>query len=353
MAFEIESGARRFAIGDGHRCFVIAEAGVNHNGDVALANQLVDVAAEAGADAVKFQTWKTDKLVAPTAPLAEYQSANAAGAAADQFELLRRLELSNDAFREIAAHAERRGILFLSTPDEEDSADFLEQLGVPMFKIGSAEVTNLPLLRHIGSKRRPVILSTGMATLGEVERAVDALEGAGATRLVVLHCVSAYPSDPTESNLRAMETLRCAFGYPVGFSDHTLGSEVALAAVALGASVLEKHVTLDRTLDGPDHRVSLEPGELANLVRAVRTVEAALGNTRKRPGARELETKLVVRRRVLAARDLAAGTHLQESDVVLRRAGAGAASEELPLLLGRTLSRDLKFGDPLEAKDLT
>lgn len=348
MTFEFEGAGGRFRIGEG-RCFVIAEAGVNHNGDVGLAKELVNAAALAGADAVKFQTWRTEKIVAAGAPLAEYQ---AAGPETDQFALLKKLELGDDAFLEVAAHAAEQGILFLSTPDDEDSADFLDELGVPLFKIGSGEVTNVPYLRHIGAKGKPVILSTGMATLAEVERAVEALEEARVPSLALLQCVSSYPSDPRESNLRAMATLRAAFGYPVGFSDHTMGSEVALAAVALGACILEKHLTLSVDLEGPDHRASLDPEDLRRLVSAVRIVEAALGDGRKRPTAEEAETKLVVRRRVLAERDLAAGAQLTEGDLVLRRAGAGAFAEELPVLLGRTLIRDVEAGRPITPDDV-
>jgi N,N'-diacetyllegionaminate synthase len=347
MAFEFDVGATTYRIGEG-RCFVIAEAGVNHNGDVGLAKDLVKAAASAGADAVKFQTWRTEKIVAAGAPMAAYQST---GPEEDQFALLKKLELGDDAFVEIAAYAAECGILFLSTPDDEDSADFLEELDVPLFKIGSAEVTNLPYLAHVGAKGRPVILSTGMATLAEVEHAVEALEETGVRDLALLHCVSSYPSEPRDSNLRAMATMRAAFGYPVGFSDHTLGSEVALAAVALGACVLEKHLTLNVDLEGPDHKASLEPEELARLVSAVRVVESALGDGRKRPTAAEAETKLVVRRRVLAGRHLTAGTQLAEVDLILRRAGAGAFAEELPALLGRRLVRDVAAGEPVASDD--
>lgn len=351
MGFEFTSSGRTYRIGAGAPCFVIAEAGVNHNGDVRVAKELVDAAAAVGADAVKFQTWRTDKLVSRGAPLAAYQQETAVGET-DQFALLRELELGEEAFADVAAHAAQQGILFLSTPDEEDSADFLDTLGVPLFKIGSAEVTNLPFLRHVGAKGKPVILSTGMATLGEVESAVDALEAASAPEIVLLHCVSSYPSAPAESNLRAMETLRAAFRCPVGFSDHTLGHEVALAAVALGAVVLEKHLTLSCDLEGPDHRSSLEPSAFAELVAAVRTVESALGDGRKRPTAAEEETKRVVRRRILAARALPSGTRLGEDDFALRRAGTGAEAAELPLLVGRTLVRDVVEGEPIVLADV-
>ncbi len=350
--FEIAAGSRRIGIGEPNPCFLIAEAGVNHNGEVGLAKKLVDAAADAGADAVKFQTWRTEKLVAPGAPAAAYQKRAAGDAEIGQFTLLRKLELGEEAFSDIAAHAAERGILFLSTPDEEESADFLDTLAVPLFKVGSGEVTNLRFLHHVGSKGKPVILSTGMSSLGEIERAVETLTAAGAPHLVLLHCVSSYPADPAESNLRAMSTLRAAFGHPIGFSDHTLGRDVAVAAVALGACVLEKHLTLDVEMDGPDHRASLGPEEFSELVRSVRSVEQALGDGRKRPTPSEEAMKLLVRRRVLAGRDLPSGTRLAETDLVLRRAGSGEPAEALPILLGGTLTRDVAAGEPLTRADI-
>jgi len=334
-------------IGDGRPCFVIAEAGVNHNGDVELAKRLVDAAAAAGADAVKFQTWQTDALVADGAPLAGYQRASVGGAAADQRQLLAELELSHDEFRAVERHARERGIVFLSTPDEEASADFLDGLGVPAFKIGSAEVTNLPLLRHVGAKRKPVILSTGMATLAEVRDAVGTLRKAGADELVVLQCTSSYPADPASVNLRVMATLRSELGVPVGFSDHTAGRDVAVAAVALGAVVLEKHLTLDRGMRGPDHASSLEPAELAELVSAGRTVESALGSGEKEPTVAELETREAVRRRLYAKRPLVAGATVAADDLRLLRGGEGIGSERLADVVGRRLAHDLAANEPL------
>jgi N-acetylneuraminate synthase/N,N'-diacetyllegionaminate synthase len=337
-------------IGLGAPCFVIAEIGVNHNGDVGLAHQLVDTAADAGVDAVKFQTWITDSVVAASAPLAGYQAANLGDTGLDQRRMLAQLELSRSDFEELQRHADARDVLFLSTPDEEESSDFLESLGVPMFKIGSGEVTNLPYLRHLGRKRKPVILSTGMATLDEVGRALDVLREAGTSDVVLLHCVSLYPAPPEDANLRAMQTMRDAFGVPVGFSDHTMGRDVAVAAVALGACVLEKHVTLSRDMDGPDHRASLEPGELAELVAAVRDVESALGDGDKRPVAAELETRAVVRRRIIASRALAAGTVIEADDVKLLRAAVGLEAELLDDLIGRRALRDIDTDEPITAE---
>jgi sialic acid synthase SpsE len=324
-------------LGPGEPVFVIAEAGVNHNGDVSLARRLVDAAAEAGADAVKFQTWVTELLITPQAPLAEYQARNVGGAQS-QFEMLKGLELHRGALPELKTRAETLGLLCFSTPDEEDSADFLETLDVPLFKVGSAEVTNLEFLRHVARKRRPLILSTGMSTLSEVEQAVRAIEETGNRQLVLLHCVSDYPSRPEDSNLRAMEALRAAFGYPVGFSDHTPGHVVAVAAVALGACVIEKHLTLDNALAGPDHAASLDPPAFAALVSAIRQCEAALGSGRKEPVAAEQAHRPLMRKRWVASRALAAGTRITRADLALRRASPdGLDPAQLPLLLGREL----------------
>lgn len=322
------------AVGDGQRCFVIAEAGVNHNGSVELAKRLVDAALEAGADAVKFQTWVTEKLIVADAPMAEYQKQNV-GQDSSQFEMLKQLELSYDDFREIKEYADGAGILFFSTPDEEDSADFLDELGVPLFKIGSGEVTNIPFLRHIGNKGKPIVLSTGMSTLGEVEAAVRAIEATGNRQLVLLHCVSDYPADPADCNLKAMQALKTAFQYPVGFSDHTLGIHVPIAAVAMGACVLEKHLTLDTSLPGPDQAMSLQTGGFAEMVKALNSVQKAMGTGRKTPTNPELDTKLVVQKTIVAARDLPEGKVLQTEDLMVRRASGGLPPEHLDSLIGK------------------
>ncbi len=329
------------SIGFKNSCFIIAEAGVNHNGDVMLAKQLIDAAKEVGADAVKFQTWVTEKLVAPDAKMAEYQRHNI-GQDESQFKMLKDLELSYDQFREIKTYADRQGILFFSTPDEEDSADFLEDLGVPLFKIGSGEVTNLPFLRHVALKGRPIILSTGMSTLSEVESAVRTIEEAGNRQLALLHCVSSYPAEPVDCNLRAIDTLKSAFQYPVGFSDHTLGIEIAVGAVARGACVIEKHFTLDKHLPGPDHAMSLDPGEFTEMVRAIRAVEAALGTGRKWPTPSEVKTKRVVQKAIVAARDIPIGKTLELSDLALRRTSGGLPPSYIKLLIGREVRDTIK-----------
>ncbi|MHC4617104.1 MAG: N-acetylneuraminate synthase [Planctomycetota bacterium] len=334
-------------IGPSYPCFIIAEAGVNHGGNLGVARQLVDIAVTAGADAVKFQTFQAAKLASPQAPKAEYQR-ETTNATESQYDMLRRLELSRAAHRELKSYCDERGVLFLSTPFGESSADFLHDLGVSAFKIPSGELTNLPFLAHVASKGKPMIVSTGMATLGEVETAVNTIEMAGNHDVILLHCVSNYPADPADANLRAMHTLRTAFGVPVGFSDHTLGIEVAPAAVALGADVVEKHFTLDRNLPGPDHRASLEPDELTTLVASIRTVEAALGCGRKQPVSSELVTARIVRKSLVAAQDIPAGTILTQELVAIQRPGTGLPPAMRSRLIGRCARRDIKAGELLD-----
>jgi N,N'-diacetyllegionaminate synthase len=337
------------AVGAGQPCLVIAEAGVNHNGDLDLARQLVNAAADAGADVVKFQTFAADTLVSPEAPQFPYVDAEAGS----QHEMLRRLELPHAFHDPIRDRCRDRDILFLSTPFHESDADWLDRFGVPAFKIPSGEVTNLPFVRHVADKGKPVILSTGMATLGEVERAVETFAASGNPDLMLLHCVSDYPADPADANLRAMDTMRRAFGVPVGLSDHTPGIAVALAAVALGACVVEKHLTLDRALPGPDHAASLVPAEMTALVDGVRVVESSLGTGRKRPVPAELETAACVRKSLVAVRDLAAGDEISADAVAVRRPGTGLSPDLLSQVLGRRLSRPLRSGQPLTLDDLT
>ncbi|MBI4538155.1 MAG: N-acetylneuraminate synthase [Gemmatimonadetes bacterium] len=341
----------RRPVGPGHPCFLIAEAGVNHNGDLALARELVDAAAEAGADAIKFQTFRADRVASSRAPKADYQL-KVTDADESQVEMLRRLELSPAAHRELQAHSGSRGILFLSTPFDEQSADLLEELGVPIFKIGSGELTNRPFLEHVAAKGRPIILSTGMSYLSEVDEAVRTLTTAGCTELVLLHCVSDYPADPRHCNLRAMRTLEAAFQVPVGFSDHTPGVEVALAAAALGACVIEKHLTLDRSLAGPDHRASLEPAELRALVTGVRTVERSLGDGIKRPAPSELGNRMLVRRSLTAAVDVAAGEVLEARMLRALRPASGIAPTFVDQVVGRRVRRPLAAGQLIAWTDL-
>jgi N,N'-diacetyllegionaminate synthase len=316
--------------------FVIAEAGVNHNGSLDLALQLVDAAKASGADAVKFQTFRADQLATRSAHKAPYQERTTANSES-QFEMLQRLQLDAAAHRRLIHHCRKVGIQFLSSPFDTQSADLLATMNVPLYKVPSGEITNLPFLQHLARKSRPLILSTGMSTLGEVEEAVQVLQAAGAIQLTLLHCVTEYPAPYAEVNLRAMQTLKSAFGLPVGYSDHTSGIEIAIAAVALGAEVIEKHFTLDRSLPGPDHSASLEPVELRQMVTAIRHVEAALGTGIKAPAPCELPNISVARKSVVAARTLPTGHQLATGDLEIKRPGNGLAPKLLTALIGRTL----------------
>jgi sialic acid synthase SpsE len=342
MIGEVAIGTRR--IGRGQPCLVIAEAGVNHNGRLELALELVEVAAAVGADVVKFQMFVADELVAPGTATAAYQAA--ATGDRDQNAMLRRLQLTHDEFNVLHSRAEELDILFLASPFDTVSIDFLLSLRAPAIKLGSGELTNTSLLRHAAASSLPLILSTGMADLEEVRRAVAFLDDA-ASRLVLLHCVSEYPADPADANLRAMASMAAAVGVPVGFSDHTLGTAVSVAAVALGACVLEKHLTLDRSYAGPDHAASLDPLAFAELVRDVRSVESSLGDGVKRPTAGEREVALVVRRSLVAARSLVSGRSIAAGDLVVQRPGTGLAPDQLTDVIGRTLSCDVPAGTPL------
>lgn len=318
------------------RVFIIAEAGVNHNGSLDMALQLVDAAKQSGADAVKFQSFKADQLATRSAHKAAYQE-RTTSQAESQFDMLKRLELDRAAHERILRHCEDRGIQFLSSPFDLPSIDLLAEMNLPVYKVPSGELTNEPYLRKIGAKGKPVILSTGMATLGEVEEAINTLRAAGAGQLTLLHCVTEYPAPYAEVNLRAMHTLKLAFGLPVGYSDHTPGIEVSIAAAALGAEMIEKHFTLDRSLPGPDHAASLEPGELKAMVTAIRNVEAALGTGIKAPAPCEIPNISVARKSLVAARSLPAGHKLQEQDLNIKRPGNGLAPKLMPALVGRTL----------------
>ncbi len=332
MVIAVTIGDRR--VGSGSPCFVIAEAGVNHNGSVESACRLAEIAREAGADAVKFQTFKAAKLVTLDAPKAEYQR-QTTSTGESQFEMLRALELSEAAHREILEHCRRSGILFLSSPFDEESADLLGTLGVPAFKIPSGEITNLTFLSHVARKGKPIILSTGMADLAEVEQAVATIRQAGNPNIILLQCVTNYPAAPEDVNLRAMRTMAEACHLPVGYSDHTVGNEVAFAAVALGACVVEKHFTLSRELPGPDHKASIEPDELAQLVRGIRAVESAFGTGRKEPAVSEAATAAVARRSLVAVSTIPAGAVLTEDVVAMRRPGTGLPPSMRGQVVGR------------------
>ena len=338
-------------VGDGQPCFVIAEAGVNHNGDLARAIALIDAAAEAGASAVKFQTFKAKRLVTLHAPKAAYQLRNEQ-VQESQLEMLQRLELTEDDHRKLFTHCRKRGVLFMSTPFEEQSADLLYELGVSVFKVPSGEMTNLPFLEHLARLGKPLVVSTGMCSLGEVEAAVETIERAGNDQIILLHCVSNYPADPADVNLRAMDTMRVAFGYPVGYSDHTLGISVGMASVAMGATVVEKHFTLDRNLPGPDHRASLEPGELKELIAGIRTIEIAMGTGRKSPVESERDTALVARKSLVAAEDIPVGTILTNELIAIKRPGTGLPPIMRLHLINRTTTCDIPAGSLIRLENV-
>jgi len=333
------------------KCFIIAEAGVNHNGSMDMAERLVLSAKAAGADAVKFQTFCADRLAGKSAEKAHYQKQDG-NACESQHAMLSRLSLNLEQHRELLQFGRHTGITFLSSPFDEGSADWLSTLDVPLFKIGSGEITNFPLLESVAKKGKPIILSTGMSRLGEVEAAVQTIQDAGCRELTLLHCTSSYPADPADSNLRAMRTLQRAFNLPVGYSDHTPGIEVSVAAVALGAAVIEKHLTLDKTLPGPDHRASLNPEEFKSMVDAIRTVEAALGDGVKRAVPSEFNTRDVARKSLVAAIDISEGTVLNETHIAIKRPGTGLPPGQMPMLMGRKVKRSIRADELFNWKDV-
>lgn len=326
--------------------FIIAEAGVNHNGSLELAKRLVDVAVEAGADAVKFQTFKADKLVSRRAQKAEYQKQTTA-AEETQYEMIKKLELDENAHSELIRYCREQQIMFLSTPFDHNSIDMLNDFGMPIFKIPSGEITNLPYLRHIGRLGKEVILSTGMADLGEVEDALDVLMQAGVPKekITVLHATTEYPCPIEEVNLRAMQTIRAAFGVKVGYSDHTQGIEVPIAAVVMGACVVEKHFTLDRSMEGPDHKASLEPEELQAMVRAIRQVTQALGDGIKKPSKSETKNIAVARKSIVAARPIKVGEPFSVDNITIKRPGNGISPMRWEEVLGQVARRDYQEDD--------
>lgn len=324
------------------RTLVIAEAGVNHNGDLSRAIEMVHVAARAGADMVKFQTFRATSIAAAHAPQAVYQQHNT-GIEENQQTMIGRLELAPADHVVLKQACAQAGIAFFSTGFDAESVDMLVDLGIDRIKVPSGEITNLPLLRHIAAKRLPVIVSTGMATLGEVEAAIDVLEADGLARaaLTVLHCTTEYPTPLEEVNLHAMTTMGRALGVAIGYSDHTLGTDVAIAAVALGATVIEKHFTLSRDLPGPDHRASLEPGELTAMVSGIRAVEKALqGDGVKRPTPSERRNKPVARKSIVASRPIAAGERLSAENLTTKRPGTGMSPMAWDDVIGRVAPRD-------------
>ena len=347
------------------RVFIIAEAGVNHNGSVEIAKRLIDAAVDTGADAVKFQTFKTEKVVTLTAEKAKYQFKNT-GIGDSQFEMLKPLELPFEAFEELLSYCEERKIIFMSTPFDEESVDVLDRLGLSIFKIPSGEITNKPLIQHVASKKKVIILSTGMSHLGEVEKAIgwiskilaadkqsinDMSTHQPVKPLTLLHCVSNYPARAEDVNLNAIKTMEVAFGLPVGYSDHTMGIEVAIAAVAVGARVIEKHLTLDRDMEGPDHKASLEPNELKTMVNAIRTIEKTMGDGIKRAAKSEIDTMNIARRSLVAARNIKAGEIVLANDIIIKRPGTGIPAEFKDIIIGMQLESDINVDSVIRWKD--
>ncbi len=339
-------------IGQDNPCFIIAEAGVNHNADLKMAKKMIDCAVDAGADAIKFQTFSADTLVTKTAQKAEYQK-DTTGCVESQYQMIKNLELSYDEFKILSKYAKKKGIIFLSTPFDNESVDFLNDLDIPAFKIPSGEITNFPLLAQIASKKKPVILSTGMSNLAEIEEATTFLKNNGAKDIFLLHCVTNYPADIREVNLRAMDTIRCAFKLPVGYSDHTMGITISIAAVVMGACIIEKHFTLDRNLPGPDHRASLEPDELKNLVLAIREVELGKGSGLKKSTPEEEKNKLVIRKSLVAKKDISMGEQITVDMLTVKRPGTGIEPRYYSKIIGSKAIRSISKDELIEWHDIT
>jgi N-acetylneuraminate synthase/N,N'-diacetyllegionaminate synthase len=322
------------------RTLIIAEAGVNHNGNIDLAHKLIDAAADAKADAVKFQTFRAEGVATDEAPKAEYQI-RTTGSDENQLSMIRQLELSPNHYPDLINHCAQRNIIFLSTPHDWEAIEILDKFDVPAFKIGSGDLTNIPFLKAVALKDRPIILSTGMGNLSEVEEAVNTVKSQNNSKLILLHCVTSYPAKPEDCNLNAITTLRQAFQVPVGYSDHTIGLEIPLAAVSLGATVIEKHFTLDRKLPGPDHEASLEPSKLSDMIQSIRIVETALGNGIKYPTPVEHGIKVVARKSIVAAKDIPINTIIMEDMITTKRPGNGLLPRYWSAIIGCTTKCDI------------
>ncbi len=328
--------------------FIIAEAGVNHNGSLKRAREMVIKAREAGADAIKFQTFKSEKLVSTFAEKAAYQIENTGSADESQLEMVKKLELSFDDFRELQAFSKEKGIQFLSTPFDLESIDFLNQLEMPFWKLPSGEVTNYPYLVKIAETHKEIVMSTGMCTLDEISEALVVLRENGAGKISLLHCNTEYPTQMEDVNLKAMETLKKAFSTPIGYSDHTQGIEVPIAAVAMGATIIEKHFTLDRNLEGPDHKASLEPFELKAMVQAIRNIEKAIGNGDKKPTPSEIKNMAIARKSIVAGQPIKKGEIFTEKNITTKRPGTGISAMRWRQVLGQKATRDFAEDELIE-----
>ena len=327
-------------IGRGSPCFIIAEAGINHNGDINLAKDLIDAAKDLGADAIKFQTFKAEQIAIPSCPMAGYQKKMSPDES--QYEMLKRLELSDSQFIELFNYCRKKKIMFLSTPFDHQSAKFLYKLGIIAFKISSSDLNNIPFLMQVASYKKPVILSTGMSTLLEVKEAVEAIFSTGNKKLILLHCTSNYPTRFQDVNLRAMLTLEKKFNLAVGYSDHTIGFEVSIAAAAMGACVIEKHFTLNRRLAGPDQAASLEPDELKKMVGCIRNIEKSLGTGVKKPRKSEEAIKRVIRKSVVAVGDIPEGATINQDMLAIKRPGRGIEAKYLARIIGKRTKVNIK-----------
>ena len=339
-------------VGPGEPLWVVAEIGANHNGDMELCRRIVDAAKDSGADAVKFQSWSKNSLVSKAEYARNTRYAKLDPSALTLEQAVERYQLTPEQHQEIAAYCQQRGITFFSSCFSAPEVELVEALGVPAYKVASMDINHLPLLDVVASTGKPVLLSTGMATLGEIEAALARLQRGGAGPVALLHCVSLYPCPPAEVNLRNIPMLERAFGVPIGFSDHTLGVGVALAAVALGACIVEKHFTIDKALEGWDHAISADPTELAAIVREGRAVQEALGHCERIVGAAELEKRKAFRRRAVARRDLNRGSRLSAEDLEFKRPGTGISPDAIDYVVGRTLARDLAAEEELAWEDL-
>jgi N,N'-diacetyllegionaminate synthase len=331
------------------KVFIIAEAGVNHNGSIDLAKKLIDAAADAGADAVKFQTFKADRLATKLAHKADYQKSNTS-VNESQYEMLKKLELDEDMHKAIIEHCKQKQIMFLSSAFDNESVDMLNNFGMAIFKIPSGEITNLPYLRYVGSLKKPIILSSGMSDLGDIKNALDVLIECGVSKdqLTVLHATTEYPCPIQEVNIRAMQTISTNFGVKVGYSDHTNGIEVSIAAVALGACVIEKHFTLDQTMEGPDHKASLEPNEFKSMVRAIRNIEKALGDGIKKPSKSEIKNMAISRKSIVALRVIKSGEIFSVANLAVKRPGTGISPMDFNNIIGKIARRDFLPDEQIE-----
>ncbi len=349
MRERIKIGSRW--VGEGEPCFIIAEAGINHNGDINIAKRMIETAAECGADAIKFQTFSAEEFISDKNLKYTYIS-QGREITESQIEMFKRVELNEENTRELYQFASEVGIMFFSTPSNRAAVDLLCEMGVAAIKVSAGDLTNYPLLEYIAQKKKPVILSTGMATIGEVEKAIGIMKENGNDEIVLLHCVSSYPASAEEVNLKAMDTLRLAFQLPVGFSDHTEGIVVAIGAVARGACTVEKHFTLDKDLPGPDHRFSADPSELGALVTGIRKVEQALGSSEKKPSDREKDMIRLARRSIVANVDIPVGAIIIKEMLSLKRPGTGLSADFLPCLEGRKAGRFLREGEIVRLEDV-